>query len=223
MIKRGYDILLALVACVVLAPIMAIGWGLAVVDTRSSGIFRQPRCGYRGVLFNIVKLRTMRESNQNSSVTVRGSPSISRVGAILRRTKIDEMPQLVNVLAGHMSLVGPRPDTPDMIDRVRAIADPLFASRPGITGPASLKWRHEEGVLSEVADPIRFSSDLILPDKIRMQVKYLHEQSVIYDSKCMLWTLFPLCVPDDLRAVVSADDPRIRSGLPQSRDERNPG
>ncbi len=146
-LKRTFDLIAALVGLALLWPIIAIAWYLAGRDTGASGLFRQRRIGRDGRVFCILKLRTMQDI-EGTSVTVAGDARITRLGALLRRYKIDELPQLWNVLIGDMSFVGPRPDVPGFLDRLEGEDRALLKLRPGITGPATIKYRNEAELLA---------------------------------------------------------------------------
>ena len=130
------------------------------------------------------------QAHPGTSVTVSDDPRISRSGRIFRNTKIDELPQLINVLLGHMSLVGPRPDVPGFADKLEGAERELFLSvRPGITGPATLKYRDEEALLAEVEDAEAYNRDVIFPDKVRINLEYVENWSFINDLKYIWRTL----------------------------------
>jgi lipopolysaccharide/colanic/teichoic acid biosynthesis glycosyltransferase len=152
----------------------------------------QRRVGKDGALFSLIKLRTMRVIPELSScVTAENDARITRVGSLLRKLKIDELPQLFNVLAGHMSLVGPRPDVPGFADQLTGEDRIVLSIRPGVTGPASLKFRNEEQLLADAPDPEKHNRDVIWPEKVRINVDYIKNYSLMADVKCILWTVFP--------------------------------
>jgi lipopolysaccharide/colanic/teichoic acid biosynthesis glycosyltransferase len=183
--KRLLDVLVAGTALVVTSPLFLVGWVAAVVETRRSGVFRQVRIGRDGTPFEVFKLRTMRPvAGVDTTVTTRHDLRITRSGAWLRRLKIDELPQLVNVLRGEMSLVGPRPDVPGFADRLEGADRILLSVRPGITGPAAVAYRHEEDILAAVADPERYNDEVIWPDKVRLNREYLEHYRLRDD---LLW------------------------------------
>ena len=154
-IKRAFDVAAAAAGLAVLAVPIGVAALAARRSTGLSGFFRQTRVGRGGREFQVLKLRTMRHvPGVTTCVTTDGDPRITRLGHFLRKTKLDELPQLWNVLKGEMSLVGPRPDVPRQLDLLspddRAA---LLSMRPGLTGPASLKYRDEEAILAAAADP----------------------------------------------------------------------
>ena len=152
-------------------------------------IFRQQRVGRHGQLFTIYKFRTMTTGHQGSSVSVAGEARITPLGAVLRRYKIDELPELWNVLKGDMSLVGPRPDVPGYADKLTGDDREILLLRPGITGPASLKYRNEEELLATVDNPQEYNDMVIYPDKIRLNRYYLHHYSFWKDIQMIICTV----------------------------------
>ncbi|MGS4948164.1 sugar transferase [Meridianimarinicoccus sp. RP-17] len=137
----------------------------------------------------MVKLRTMRPV-EGTTVTRAGDVRITRLGAKLRRYKLDELPQLWNVLIGNMSFVGPRPDVPGFMDKLTGPDRKILLLRPGITGPATLKYRNEEELLASVDDPERYNADVIWPDKVRINLKYLNDWSFSRDIGYIVKTVF---------------------------------
>lgn len=152
-------------------------------------LFRQKRVGKDGKLFTMVKFRTMVVHHGGSSVSVAGETRITPFGAKLRKYKLDELPELWNVLKGEMSLVGPRPDVPGYADALAGEDREVLKLRPGITGPASLKYRNEEEILARVDDPQRYNDEVIFPDKVRINRYYLHHYSFINDIRLILVTV----------------------------------
>ncbi len=152
-------------------------------------LFRQQRVGRHGKLFTIYKFRTMTTGHQGSSVSVAGEARITPLGAVLRKYKIDELPELWNVLKGDMSLVGPRPDVPGYADQLAGDDREILLLRPGITGPASLKYRNEEELLATVDNPQVYNDTVIYPDKIRLNRYYLHHYSFWKDIQMIICTV----------------------------------
>jgi len=180
--KRVFDAALAL-ACltVVFVPMGFVA--LAVLITSGRPVFFiQNRVGRGGRLFRVIKFRTMNAGISNfSSVTVAGDARVTPVGRLLRKYKLDEVPQLWNVLKGEMSFVGPRPDVPGYHDKLRGNDRRVLLLRPGITGPSSLKYADEEKILAGPADPVAYNNTVIFPDKVRINLKYLDECSLFRD------------------------------------------
>ena len=186
MIKWTFDRLAAF------AGLLLLGWLLLVVAicirVKMPGpvFFRQRRVGLGGRLFTMVKFRTMTLNHGGSSVSVAGESRITPLGARLRRWKLDELPELWNVLVGDMSFVGPRPDVPGYADALTGEQRDILLLRPGITGPASLKFRNEEELLAQVPDPQRYNDEVIFPDKVRLNLLYLHDHTLLLDLKMIL-------------------------------------
>lgn len=152
-------------------------------------LFRQTRIGRHGKPFTIFKFRTMTVGHGGSSVSVAGESRITPLGAVLRKYKIDELPELWNVLVGDMSFVGPRPDVPGYADRLQGDDREVLELRPGITGPASLKYRNEEELLAAVDNPQEYNDIVIYPDKVRINRYYLHNYSFISDIEMIVCTV----------------------------------
>jgi len=188
--KRGFDVVVAGAALVVLSPVLAICWVVARIDTRASGIFRQHRIGLDGRPFEVLKLRTMRPvRGRTSTVTTADDPRITRSGAVMRSLKLDELPQLVNVVRGEMSLVGPRPDVPGFADALVGDDRIVLTVRPGITSPAAVAYRHEEQLLARASDPEAYNRDIIWPDKVRINRAYVEHYSFLDDLRCLAATV----------------------------------
>ena len=189
-VKRSFDIIVAFAGIVVTSPVMVVSWLLASLDTRAGGLFRQVRVGKDGRPFMICKLRTMRDlESVGTTVTTSQDPRITRLGGILRKLKLDELPQLFNVLAGQMSFVGPRPDVPGFADRLTGADRIILSVRPGITGPAAIAYRHEEQILAAADDPERYNREVIWPDKVRINREYVESYSLSSDLRCLFSTL----------------------------------
>lgn len=177
--KRLLDFTVALLALPVL---LLPGLVIAAAVWAGSGrpvFFRQERVGRGGRIFRIAKFRTMvvRPAG-DSTVTVAGDARLTPVGGFLRRWKLDEFPQLWNVLVGAMSLVGPRPDVPGYADGLQGDDRRVLELRPGITGPATLAYRNEEEILAQVEDPVRYNDEVIWPEKVRLNLEYLATASL---------------------------------------------
>jgi lipopolysaccharide/colanic/teichoic acid biosynthesis glycosyltransferase len=189
-IKRGFDLVLSVLGLVLLSPVLALLVWLARRSTGGSGLYRQKRIGRAGETFEIVKLRTMLAGSENgSTVTTADDPRITRFGAFLRRSKLDELPQLVNVLRGEMSLVGPRPDVVPYVALAGPQAEVILSVRPGITGPATLVFRDEEELLAGVADPEQYTMDVLVAAKARINEQYVRTWRFRTDLRYLLLTL----------------------------------
>lgn len=187
--KRGLDVALSCVGLAVAAPVLAAAAVAVRMTSPGPVFFRQERVGWHGEIFKIHKFRTMRVGG-GSFVSTTGDPRITRVGSVLRSTKLDELPQLLDVLAGDMSLVGPRPEVP----RYVALWSPedretILSARPGITDPASIALRNEADRLGEQADPEAYYEQVLLPEKCAMYVDYVRTRSFRGDLAILLGTV----------------------------------
>ena len=190
-IKRSFDFMVALFGLLVTWWLILLAWVAASIDTRSNGFFIQKRVGRNGEIFRVVKIKTMHPvAAFDTTVTRRGDPRITPLGAFFRRTKIDELPQLWNVLFGDMSFVGPRPDVPGFADKLQGEERVMLSIRPGITGPATLKYRNEEELLAAQDDPEAYNRDVIWPDKVRTNLQYIQEWSLWNDCCYIFRTIF---------------------------------
>lgn len=189
--KRLFDLFFAVLGLVLAWWIILLAWLAASIDTRSNGFFMQQRVGRMGEIFWVVKIKTMRPvAAFETTVTQRGDPRITPLGAFFRRTKIDELPQLWNVLLGDMSFVGPRPDVPGFADKLEGEERAMLYIRPGITGPASLKYRNEEELLANQKEPEAYNREVIWPDKVQINLDYIRNWSLGRDMKYILETVF---------------------------------
>ncbi|MBF9028578.1 sugar transferase [Rhodobacterales bacterium FZCC0188] len=187
-----FDFWFAVSLIVPLSPLIVFLVFICWIDTRQFGIFSQVRIGFHGQPFRLYKLRTMkRVHGHNSQVTTTGDPRITPLGSILRSLKIDELPQLLNVIKGEMSLVGPRPDVPGFANLLEEDKKDILLVRPGITGPASLKYRNEEKLLATVSDPESYNFEVLWPDKVRINLAYIERWSMLVDIKILLGSVFP--------------------------------
>lgn len=189
-IKRAFDVVVATVLLIAAWPVIVMSIAAATVDTRALGLFRQTRVGRNGALFSLYKVRTMRmDQHVTTTVTARGDIRITRLGGILRRSKIDELPQLFNVLRGDMSLVGPRPDVPGFADSLKGEDRVILTVRPGITSPAALAYRNEEELLASVVDMEAYNREVIWPDKVRINRAYIDRYTFGTDLRAIFETL----------------------------------
>lgn len=189
--KRCFDLLLAILGISVTWWIILLASIAASIDTRSNGFYTQARVGRHGKLFRVIKIKTMRPvENVETTITQRNDPRITRLGALLRKTKIDELPQLWNVLVGHMSFVGPRPDVQGFADRLEGEERAMLTIRPGITGPATLKYHNEEALLASVDNPEQYNAEVIWPDKVRINLEYIRQWSLKKDIAYIWKTVF---------------------------------
>lgn len=152
-------------------------------------LFMQKRVGQYGRIFTMYKFRTMIVEHGGSSISVAGEKRITPFGAKLRKYKIDELPELWNVLIGDMSFVGPRPDVPGYVDKLQGGDREILKLKPGITGPASLKYRNEEEILSLQVEPQRYNDEVIFPDKVRINIEYMKTWFFWRDIKIIIYTI----------------------------------
>lgn len=190
--KRWFDLALAL-ACTTLCalPMALIAVVIRVLDGPPA-LFRQTRIGRHGRPFTLLKFRTMAHRPEvGSTITTADDPRVTPLGRLLRRSKLDELPQLFNVVRGDMSFVGPRPDVPGYWDQLHGEDRRLLALRPGVTGPATLLFRDEEVLLAAAPDPRRFNDEVLFPEKIRVARRYAARISLFSDVMWILLTLTP--------------------------------
>ncbi len=192
MAKRAFDLLCAGAGLLLLSPLLL---GIAVwinLDSPGPVFFRQQRVGRHGVLFRIHKFRSMVEAAPQTGpqITVGADPRITRAGHVLRRTKLDELPQLIDVVMGTMSLVGPRPEVPRYVAMYpAALRDKVLSVRPGITDPASIEYRDESTLLAQADDPERVYIEQVMPAKLRFASEYIEHMSLLNDVRLIGATL----------------------------------
>lgn len=187
--KRIFDLFFALVLLILfLFPILLLTI-LSSIDTKKFGIFSQQRIGQYGKAFTIYKIRTM-IGNPSSTVTVKDSMNITPIGKWLRKYKLDELPQLFNILLGEMSFVGPRPDVEGFADRLKGEDSIILTIKPGVTGPASLYFRNEELLLSKQENPEKYNQDVIWKKKIELNKAYIDNYSFKKDLFYIIKTIF---------------------------------
>jgi lipopolysaccharide/colanic/teichoic acid biosynthesis glycosyltransferase len=176
----------ALAALIVMTPVMALIAVIVVLDSGFPVLYRQKRIGKGGRPFVIFKFRTMRDDIGGSAITAAHDRRVTRVGAWLRKLKLDELPQLMNVLRGEMSLIGPRPELPDYVDLESPLWRTVLGAAPGITDLATLAFRNEEEILGGVSNPDAYYRSSILPTKLRLNVRYQESRTLARDVK-LLW------------------------------------
>ena len=180
-----------MIGLILLSPILLTTWILICIKMPDGpAIFTQKRVGKDGKLFTMYKFRSMSQNHGGSSVSVAGESRITPLGAKLRKYKIDELPELWNVLIGDMSFVGPRPDVPGYADNLKGEDREILKLRPGITGPASLKYRNEEELLAGQDNPQKYNDEVLFPDKVRINIEYLDNWSFWNDIKIIVYTVF---------------------------------
>ena len=181
MTKRLFDIFFALLGLLFTGGLLLVLYLLMTLDTRQNGLFKQKRMGQFGKPFTIYKLRTFGLSTKNP---------VSKMGAFIRNSKLDELPQLWNVLVGNMSFVGPRPDIAGYYDRLEGENRKILELKPGITSEASLKYYNEEEILEQQENPLVYNDTVIFPDKVKMNLDYYYNQNLLLDLKIILKTVF---------------------------------
>lgn len=191
MLKRVFDAAASAVLLVVSSPVMAVAAALIKkAEPEAPVLFSQERVGLGGRTFRIHKFRTMTAGAPGLSVTSASDSRVTRVGAVLRKTKLDELPQLWDVLRGEMSLVGPRPEVPRYVAEWPAdLRAEILSVRPGITDPASVRFRNEQDELGAAPDPERHYLEVILPEKAAMYAEYVRTRSFMGDLRTLLSTL----------------------------------
>lgn len=188
-IKRIFDLTFASIGLLVFGWLILLGALIAYLDTGKNGFFVQKRVGKNAKLISVIKLRTMRNlTGFSTTITTSIDPRISKTGRILRNFKIDELPQLINVFIGNMSLVGPRPDVLGYADLLQGVDYIILQNKPGITGPATLFFRFEEVLLSKNLDAKAFNDKNIWPKKIELNKDYFYNYSLFYDIKYLVAT-----------------------------------
>jgi len=192
-LKRTFDLTAAIAGLVALSPVLFALMLGARLTSPGPALYRQKRIGRFGSSFTVLKVRTMRHSpfDAGSHITIARDDRITRYGTFLRRHKLDELPQLWNVLKGEMSFVGPRPDVPGYADQLRGDERRILDLRPGITGPASLYFRDEEDLLAEVDEPVEHNDQILYPMKTRLNLKYLDSWSFSRDLGYLFITFVP--------------------------------
>lgn len=191
--KRTFDLVASLLGGLMLLPVGAFIALLIRLDDRGPVFFVQERVGRGGRPFGLYKFRTMRVAGAageaGPQLTVGRDPRITRAGSVLRRYKLDELPQLLNVIRGEMSLVGPRPEVPRYVAMYTPEQRAVLSVRPGITDLASIKYRHENALLAESSDPESTYVSVVMPDKLRLNLDYLRHGSLVSDVSIILKTL----------------------------------
>jgi lipopolysaccharide/colanic/teichoic acid biosynthesis glycosyltransferase len=195
LLKRLFDIVVSVAALLLLSPLL-VALALAIaIDSGRPVFFTQERVGRHFRRFRMWKFRTMSAGVAGPPITLAGDPRITRAGRFLRASKLDELPQLWNVLRGDMSLVGPRPELPHYVEMFRERYAPVLELRPGMTDSASIRYRNEERVLAAAAKPLAEYTDRVLPDKIALAEEYVRTRSFTRDLGILLRTLWAIAAP----------------------------
>ena len=189
--KRVFDFLVSLVGLFLFSPLLVLLSLLIKFTSKGTIFFIQERVGENGVFFKMIKFRSMQMiKDLDGTISVKGDIRVTKVGSFLRRYKLDELPELWNVLVGDMSLVGPRPDVPGYADFLEGEDRNILKLKPGITGPASLKYANEEEILSRQENPKEYNDEIIYPDKVRINLDYYYQSNLWIDIKIIFATIF---------------------------------
>ncbi|MDL2264894.1 sugar transferase [Parabacteroides sp. OttesenSCG-928-G07] len=199
LLKRGFDITVSLIGLLILLPVLLFISILIKAVMPGPILFKQIRVGKNGKLFTMYKFRTMIINHSGSSVSVKGESRITPLGSILRKLKLDELPELWNILIGDMSFIGPRPDVPGYADRLNKDDQIILSVRPGLTGLATLKYITEEEILAQQKNPQHYNDNVIYPDKVRINKRYINEWSFWLDMQIFFWTITGSKLPDKYR------------------------
>ncbi|MBR6438379.1 MAG: sugar transferase [Bacteroidales bacterium] len=191
-IKYIFDRIFSLIGLVVLSPFILVIYIIHKIRMpKGDFLYRQVRVGKGGKLFRIFKIRTLADNSEiGGSVTVADDERILPFGRWLRESKVDTFLELINILIGDMSFVGPRPDVPGYADKLEGDDRIILKMRPGLTGPASIKYRHEEKILAQQDDPKKYNDEVIWPDKVKINKEYCENWSVWRDISILWHTVF---------------------------------
>lgn len=188
-LKNIFDFLVVILSLPVLFPLILLLIIIASIDTRQFGLFLQTRIGREGRPFKIYKIRTMKGRHE-SDITTLKTHNITKTGNFIRKTKLDELPQLFNILLGQMSFVGPRPDVPGYANLLEGDDRLMLTVKPGITGPAQLKFKNEEEILNLQPDPVKYNDEVLWPEKVKINCDYVKNQSFVTDLEYIFKTIF---------------------------------
>ncbi len=191
MYKRPFDIFFAVTGLLLTGWAIILLFIITCIDTGRSGIFMQKRIGQYGVPFTIYKLRSI------ANITPDGTWQLTHWGRILRKYKLDELPQFINILIGNMSAVGPRPDVPGYYNMLRGEDRKVLELKPGLTGPSNLKYWNEEYLLADQPNPLKYNDEVLFPDKIKINLCYLKKKSLLGDIKLIAFTIIRKSFSDD--------------------------
>lgn len=187
--KRSFDVISAFMALLLLMPLLLLVSLLIKLTMPGPVLFRQTRIGFGGRPFTIYKFRSMKVNRSKVSITLSSDNRITPLGRFLRRSKIDELPQLWNILRGAMSVVGPRPDVPGYSDKLQGSDQLLWTVRPGLTGLDSISYPDEETILDQQPDPQKYYDEVLWPDKVRLNLAYIKNRSFWMDIAIILFTV----------------------------------
>lgn len=198
-LKRIFDFVVSLFGLIIISPVLLIVSIIIGIKMGFPIFYKQHRIGQYGIEFTMIKFRTMINNSGKdiNTITIKGESRITELGKKLRKYKIDELPEIWNVLKGDMSFVGPRPDVPKYLNKIIEIDKDILKLKPGITGPASMKYRNEEEILANVENPIKYNDEVIFPDKVRINKNYLLNRSFFGDIKIILFTVLNKKLKED--------------------------
>lgn len=187
--KRTFDILASIFGLIVFSPVFLVVAVLIKLNMPGPVFFRQIRVGKDAKLFLMVKFRTMNVGHGGNTISVRGESRITPLGAVLRKYKLDELPEFWNMLIGDMSFVGPRPDVPGYADKLQGDDRLLLSVRPGLTGLATIQYPDEEKLLALQLDPVKFNDEVLWPEKVKINLQYIRNRTFWMDIKIIIYTL----------------------------------
>lgn len=188
LLKRVFDVIISFFGLLLFIVPIFLMLLIARIDTGLNGLFIQNRVGKNGNIFKMYKIRTLKENKQHTLEDLNSHQTT--IGSFLRSSKLDELPQLFNVLKGDMSIVGPRPDIPGYADRLKGDDRIILTVRPGITGPATIKYKNEERLLLQKVNPQQFNDEIIWPDKVKINIEYVKNWSFFKDLKYIYKSVF---------------------------------
>jgi len=190
-IKSLFDILFSVLGILLLGWMIIVLIMLSTIDTNSFGLFFQKRIGFKGKVFYVFKIRTMKvDKSISTTVTTIKDSRVTKIGSFLRKYKLDELPQLINILIRDMSFVGPRPDVEGFADKLEGEDRIVLNVKPGLTGPASLVFKHEEELLAEQENPVAYNRGVIWPQKVKINKEYIKNYTFKKDLEIIYKTMF---------------------------------
>lgn len=187
--QRLFDLIIAILILILSSPFWLIALLALLILDFGSPFYRHRRVGQYGREFRLIKFRTMRKDAAGGNLTVAGDSRVTAIGKVLRKLKIDELPQLINVLKGEMAIVGPRPETPEFVATYTPEQREILKFKPGLTDPSSIKYRYEEIILGSYADPVQAYKNIVLPDKLAISIAYQNQRTIGSDLS-MIWRTF---------------------------------
>jgi lipopolysaccharide/colanic/teichoic acid biosynthesis glycosyltransferase len=210
MLKRSFDIAMSGLALFLLWPLILFLAVLVRIDSPGPSFFSQVRVGRNFRQFRLWKVRSMTHGNSGAEITAGQESRITRIGIFLRGSKVDELPQLWNVFCGDMSFVGPRPEVSTFVEQFRVDYEEILSVRPGITDPASIRYRHEAELLGTAPEPLKYYANVILPEKIKISKQYVRSQSFSKDVFLIFQTIAAVFRPKEANLLASSDGMTIK-------------